>query len=122
MQRRTQETLDPRSGSRAYPVHTLNEVFSTRSTRRRYEVWFIRMGLADGAGAWWLRYLLMNPARGGCPGDPNGMPVQVWATWFPSDGKPQSITAAQQLVHPSLVLASQAWAARLLQYAISSAT
>jgi len=34
--------------------------------------------------------LLMNPGRHGCPGDPRGMPVQVWATWFPQGGKPQS--------------------------------
>ena len=71
-------------------MNTLNEAFSNRSSRRRYEVWFIRMGLAGDAGAWWFRYLLMNPARGGCPQDPRGMPVQVWATWFPSHGKPQS--------------------------------
>jgi hypothetical protein len=71
-------------------VKTLNEAFSTLSMRRRYEVWFLRVGLADGSGACWLRYLLMNPGRGGCPGNPSGMPVQVWATWFPRDGKPQS--------------------------------
>ncbi|HEY7615255.1 MAG TPA: hypothetical protein VH744_00490 [Terriglobales bacterium] len=71
-------------------MKTLNELYSSLSTRRRYEVWFIRLGLADGAGAWWFRYLLMNPGRGGCPGDPRGMPLQVWATWFPRNGKPQS--------------------------------
>jgi hypothetical protein len=48
------------------------------------------MGLPDGGGAWWFRYLLMNPGRSGCAGNPCGMPVQVWATWFPRDGKPQS--------------------------------
>ena len=69
---------------------TLNEVFSKLSVRRRYEVWFIRVGLADGSGAWWLRYLLMNPGRDGCVGNPGGKPVQVWATWFPAGGKPQS--------------------------------
>lgn len=69
---------------------TLNEVFSKLSVRRRYEVWFLRMGLADGSGAWWFRYLLMNPGRGGCGANPAGSPVQVWATWFPADGKPQS--------------------------------
>lgn len=58
--------------------------------RRRYEVWFLRLGLADGSGAWWVRYLLMNPGRGGCAGDSRGSPVQVWATWFPAEGKPQS--------------------------------
>lgn len=68
---------------------TLNEVFTRLSVRRRYEVWFLRMGLADGSGAWWFRYLLMNPGRGGCESGPLG-PVQVWATWFPSNGKPQS--------------------------------
>lgn len=71
-------------------VKTLNEAFSSSSTRRRYEAWFIRFGLMDGSGAWWLRYLLLNPGRGGCPMDPKGMPAQVWATWFPSRGKPQS--------------------------------
>jgi hypothetical protein len=71
-------------------VKTFNEAYSTLTTRRRYEVWFLRMGLADGAGAWWFRYLLMNPGRSGCAGHPQGMPVQVWATWFPTNGKPQS--------------------------------
>jgi hypothetical protein len=71
-------------------VRTLNEAFSTLSVRRRYEVWFLRMGLADGSGAWWFRYLLMNPGRGGCPESPQGLPVQIWATWFPAAGTPQS--------------------------------
>jgi hypothetical protein len=71
-------------------VKTFNEVYSSLSVRRRYEVWFLRLGLADGGGAWWFRYLLMNPGRGGCAGNPQGMPVQVWATWFPRNGKPQS--------------------------------
>ena len=71
-------------------VRTLNEVYSALSARRRYEVWFVRLGLADGAGAWWFRYLLTNPGRGGCPEHPRGMPVQVWATWFPPEGKPQT--------------------------------
>ncbi len=61
------------------------------AVRRRYEVWFLRMGLADGSGAWWFRYLLMNPGRGGCAGAPQAMPVQVWGTWFPVRGKPLSM-------------------------------
>jgi hypothetical protein len=71
---------------------SLNAVFSTPAMRRRYEVWFLRLGLADGSGAWWFRYLLMNLGRseGGCPGNPHGMPLQVWATWFPRGGKPLS--------------------------------
>ncbi len=75
-------------------MQTLNEVYSSLSTRRRYEVWFLRLGLADGSGAWWFRYLLMNPGRGGCPGNSRGMPIQVWATWFPREGKPQSFIQA----------------------------
>ena len=71
-------------------MKTLNELYSSLSARRRYEVWFVRLGLADGSGAWWFRYLLMNPGQSGCVGNPRGMPVQVWATWFPRDGKPQS--------------------------------
>jgi len=71
-------------------VASLNEVFSKLSVRRRYEVWFVRMGLADGTGAWWFRYLLMNPRRGGCDLNPQAKPVQVWATWFPAGAKPQT--------------------------------
>jgi hypothetical protein len=71
-------------------VATLNEVFSTLSLRRRYEVWFLRLGLSDGSGAWWLRYLLMNPGRAGCEAKSQAQPVQIWATWFPASGRPQS--------------------------------
>jgi len=71
-------------------VPTLNEAFCTLSVRRRYEVWFLRFGLADGSGAWWFRYLLMNPACGGCVTSPGGLPVQVWATWFPAGDRAQS--------------------------------
>src|SRR5690349_12311000 len=66
---------------------SLNSIFSTNKMKRRYEVWFLRFALADGSGAWWLRYLLLNlgrPCFGGCGGDTRGFPVQVWATWFPS--------------------------------------
>ncbi|HET7439260.1 MAG TPA: hypothetical protein VFJ56_07150 [Nitrospira sp.] len=69
---------------------TLNEAFSKLSVRRRYEVWFLRLGLTDNSGAWWLRYLLMNPGRAGCGVNPQAQPVQVWATWFPASGAPQS--------------------------------
>jgi len=72
------------------PAANLNAVYSTPKMRRRYEVWFLRLGLADGSGAWWIRYLLLNLGRRGCGSDPRGMPVQVWATWFPPNAKPQS--------------------------------
>jgi hypothetical protein len=71
-------------------MKTLNELFTSLSMLRRYEVWFLRVVLGDGSGAWWLRYLLMNPGRGGCKGDAEGQPVQVWATWFPREGKPET--------------------------------
>ncbi len=71
-------------------MSTLNELYTKLSMRGRYEVWFLRLGLADGSGAWWFRYLLMNPGRRGCPNDPRGQPVQVWATWFPRQGKPNT--------------------------------
>lgn len=35
----------------------LNAVYTRPTMRRRYEVWFIRLHLADGSGAWWFRYL-----------------------------------------------------------------
>ena len=71
-------------------MKTLNETYSRLSMRRRYEVWFLRLALADGTGAWWFRYLLTNPGRAGCEGNPAGAPVQVWATWFPRAGRPES--------------------------------
>jgi hypothetical protein len=71
-------------------MSTLNELFTALSMRRRYEVWFLRIGLSDGSGAWWFRYLLMNPGRGGCASNAQGQPVQVWATWFPREGKPET--------------------------------
>lgn len=71
-------------------MRTLNEVYSSLSTRRRYEVWFVRLGLSDGTGAWWFRYLLTNPGRNGCTSDSRTAPVQVWATWFPRDAKPRT--------------------------------
>ncbi len=80
--------LYPSQRRRSTSGKTLNEVYSSLSARRRYEVWFVRVGLADSA--WWFRYLLMNPGRGGCPSESRGMPAQVWATWFPPAGKPQS--------------------------------
>jgi len=72
-------------------VKTLNETYSRLSMRRRYEVWFLRLALADGSGAWWFRYLLTNPGCAGCVRDPAGAPVQVWATWFPQAGMPESL-------------------------------
>jgi hypothetical protein len=71
-------------------MKTLNEPFSKLSMRRRYEVWFLRLGLADGSGAWWFRYLLTNLGRSGCGADSLRQPVQVWATWFPREGKPET--------------------------------
>jgi hypothetical protein len=62
--------------------------------RRRYEVWFLKLMLADGSGAWWFRYLLMNLGKaegGGCRDSRGGMPLQAWATWFPKEGEPQSM-------------------------------
>jgi hypothetical protein len=70
--------------------HPLNAVYTTPSMKQRYEVWFLRFGLADGNGAWWFRYLVMNLGRGGGSGEPAAMPAQVWATWFPRDGEPRS--------------------------------
>ncbi len=67
---------------------TFNEVFTRLSMRRRYEVWFLRLGLANGSGAWWFRYLVVNPGRAGSSG--HNQPVRVWATWFPRGGAPQT--------------------------------
>jgi len=68
----------------------MNAVYTARQMKRRYEVWFLRCGLADGRGAWWLRYLLLNLGRGGCSAESPAQPVQVWATWFPRESKPQT--------------------------------
>jgi len=71
----------------------MNAVYSLRRMKRRYEVWFLRCGLADGSGAWWIRYLLMNLGREGCRQGDGGEPVQVWATWFPREEKPRTFIA-----------------------------
>ena len=67
----------------------LNAVYSNAKMRRRYEVWFVRCGLADGSGAWWFRYLLVNNSRLSSA-LPEGRQIQVWATWFPKNAAPQS--------------------------------
>jgi hypothetical protein len=66
----------------------LNAVYTSRGMKRRYEVWFLRCGLAEGS--WWFRYLVMNLGRGHWGTTPISMPAQVWATWFPRDGEPRS--------------------------------
>jgi hypothetical protein len=68
----------------------LNAVYSSAAMKRRYEVWFLRCGLADGSGAWWFRYLVMNLGRRNGSNEGMGMPAQVWATWFPRNGEPRS--------------------------------
>jgi hypothetical protein len=71
-------------------MSSLNRAFTRVGMRRRYEAWFLRFGLTDGSGAWWLRYLLTSPGRGGCAVMARGAPVQVWATWFPREGEPET--------------------------------
>ena len=71
-------------------MKSLNRVYSRLDMQRRYEAWFLRFGVADGSGAWWLRYLLMNPGRSGCPRVQGAAPAQVWATWFPREGHPET--------------------------------
>jgi len=64
--------------------------------RRRYEVWFVRCGLADGSGAWWFRYLLVNNIK--IPPEMSARRhFQVWATWFPRGGAPQSFIVEMPL-------------------------
>ncbi len=70
--------------------HPLNAVYTSPTMKRRYEVWFLRFGLADGSGAWWFRYLVMNLGRARESGEPAAVPAQVWATWFPRQGEPRS--------------------------------
>jgi hypothetical protein len=85
---------------------TLNEAFCSLRERRRYEVWFLRLGLAGGSGAWWFRYLLTNPGRGGCKENPRGMPVQIWATCFAAGQRPQ--TYIQEFALSELAISGKA--------------
>lgn len=78
---------------------TLNEAYSTLSARRRYEVWFLRCGLRDGSGAWWFRYLLLNPGRSQCGANSLARPAQVWATFFQPDQPPQTFIQGFSLEH-----------------------
>ncbi len=68
----------------------LNAVYTHGKMKRRYEVWFLRLGLANGRGAWWFRYLLMNPGREPQDEAPMRQAAQVWATYFPRDGEPET--------------------------------
>lgn len=71
---------------------SLNAIFSTREMKRRFEVWFLHVALADGSGAWSIRYQILNLGRsygGGCSGQSQGEPVQIWASWFPRGGAPE---------------------------------
>ena len=80
-------------------MDSLNSAFTRLSMRRRYESWFHRFELSDKSGAWWLRYLLQNPGREGCS-ERGVAPVQVWATWFPRGGTPETVIggfSAQEL-------------------------
>ena len=71
------------------PSSQLNAIYSKAQMRRRYEVWFVRCGLADDSGAWWFRYLLVNNQIPK-PDQPARRLYQVWATWFPENAAPQS--------------------------------
>jgi len=64
--------------------------------RRRYEVWFVRCGLADGSGAWWFRYLLVNNLKI-VPETSARRHFGVWATWFPRDAPPQTFIVEMPL-------------------------
>jgi hypothetical protein len=64
--------------------------------RRRYEVWFVRCGLADGSGAWWFRYLLVNNIKISPETSPRRH-FQVWATWFPQGGSAKTFTVEMPL-------------------------
>jgi len=79
----------------------LNAVYSTPKMRRRYEVWFVRCGLAGGSGAWWFRYLLVNNAKLSVE-LPARRQFQVWATWFPRGAAPQSFIVDQPIEHLAL--------------------
>jgi hypothetical protein len=67
----------------------LNAVYSAPNMQRRYEVWFVRCGLADGSGAWWFRYLVVNNIKIS-PEIITRRHFHVWATWFPRDAAPQT--------------------------------
>jgi len=85
-------------------MESLYRAYTRLDMRRRYESWFLRFSLADGSGAWWIRYLLTNPARNGCPAIPGAAPAQVWATWFPASGRP--VTFVQEFPLTAIKLAA----------------
>lgn len=64
--------------------------------RRRYEVWFVRCGLADGSGAWWFRYLLVNNIKISPETSPRRH-FQVWATWFSQGRSPKTFIVEMPL-------------------------
>jgi hypothetical protein len=89
VERKLRQRCGHKATFRANQMKSLNRAYTRLSMKRRYESWFLRFGLADGSGAWWIRYLLTNPGRNGCS-VPGGAPAQVWVTWFPESGKPET--------------------------------
>ena len=75
--------------------------------RRRYEVWFLRCGLADRSGAWWFRYLLVNNIRTATEMSARRH-FQVWATWFPKGAAPQTFIVEMPLEQLNLSPRGQA--------------
>jgi len=88
-------------------MKSLNRAYTRLDMRRRYESWFFRFGLTDGTGAWWIRYLLTNPARNGCVGLAGGGPAQIWATWFPRDQRPETFIQEFPVAEVKLAAPSQ---------------
>jgi hypothetical protein len=75
--------------------------------RRRYEVWFVRCGLADGSGAWWFRYLLVNNIKI-APETVARRHFQFWATWFPRGVAPQTFIVEMPIDQLDLSTCGQA--------------
>lgn len=86
-------------------MNSLNRAYTRLDMKRRYESWFLRFGLTDGSGAWWIRYLLTSLGREGCPNLACGAPGQVWATWFPAQGRPE--TFIQEFPKSSIKIAAK---------------
>jgi hypothetical protein len=66
----------------------------------------VRCGLADGAGAWWFRYLLVNNIKI----SPDAFPrrhFQVWATWFPRNSAPLTFIVEMPLEQLDLSISGQ---------------
>jgi hypothetical protein len=87
------------------------------STRKRYEVWFLKLNhRATGAGLW-LRYTFLSPAEG------RGEPVaEVWGIFFDTRDPKRNLAIKQTFPAPQATIGRGPFAIRIGESALTNAS